>query len=46
VSSLAKPDSTHMADVAHFMCDLAVEEPAWGRWNGKLPVIVSPPTVA
>jgi len=43
VSSLAKPDSTNMANVAHFMCEL-VEDPAlFDRWAGKLPVIVNAP---
>jgi len=41
VSSLAKPDSTNIANVAYFMCDL-VEDPAlFDRWAGKLPVIVN-----
>ena len=41
VSSLAKPDSTNMANVAHFMCEL-VEDPAlFDHWAGKLPVIVN-----
>jgi hypothetical protein len=41
VSSLAKADSTNMANVAHFMCEL-VEDPAlFDRWAGKLPVIVN-----
>jgi hypothetical protein len=41
VSSLAKPDLTAMANVAHFMCDLATEPPVWDAWKGKLPVIVN-----
>jgi hypothetical protein len=41
VSSLAKADSTNMANVAHFMCEL-VEDPAlFDHWAGKLPVIVN-----
>jgi hypothetical protein len=41
VSSLAKADSTNMANVAHFMCEL-VEDPAlFDRWAGKLPVIAN-----
>jgi len=41
VSSLARPDSTNMANVAHFMCEL-VEDPAlFDRWAGKMPVIVN-----
>jgi len=40
VSSLSKPDSTRMANVAHFMCELATNDDAWGAWKGKLPVII------
>ena len=41
ISSLAKPDNTNMANVAHFMCGL-VEDPAlFGKWAGKMPVIVN-----
>jgi hypothetical protein len=41
VSSLARPDSTNMANVAHFMCEL-VEDPAlFDHWAGKMPVIVN-----
>jgi len=41
ISSLAKPDSTNMANVAHFMCELATDPKAWDNWDGKLPVIVN-----
>jgi hypothetical protein len=41
VSSLFKPDSTNMANVADFMCDLATDAETWGRWAGRLPVIVN-----
>jgi nucleoside-diphosphate-sugar epimerase len=41
ISSLARPDSTTMANVAHFMCELAENPAAWDRWAGKLPVIVN-----
>ena len=41
VSSLAKPDSTNMANVAHFMCELATEPTVWDAWGGKLPVVVN-----
>jgi nucleoside-diphosphate-sugar epimerase len=41
VSSLARPDSTNMANVAHFMCELAENPAAWDDWAGKLPVIVN-----
>lgn len=41
VSSLARPNDTNMANVAHFMCEL-VEDPAlFDRWAGKMPVIVN-----
>ena len=41
VSSLFKPASTNMANVAHFMCELATSPKAWNDWKGKLPVVVN-----
>jgi NAD(P)-dependent dehydrogenase (short-subunit alcohol dehydrogenase family) len=41
VSSLAKPDGTNMANVAHFMCELVTDSKAWHAWQGRLPVIVN-----
>jgi hypothetical protein len=41
VSSLFRPDSTNMANVAHFMCEMVRSDVAWDRWSGKLPVIVN-----
>ncbi len=41
VSSLAKPDSTNMANVAHCMCELATDPQVWADWKGKLPVVVN-----
>jgi len=41
VSTLFKPDSTNMANVAHCMCELATEPTMWAAWNGKLPVVVN-----
>jgi NAD(P)-dependent dehydrogenase (short-subunit alcohol dehydrogenase family) len=41
VSSIFKPDSTNMANVASFMCDLATDADTWDRWAGRLPVIVN-----
>jgi hypothetical protein len=41
ISSLARPDSTNRANVAHFMCELAANPAAWKDWAGKLPVIVN-----
>lgn len=40
VSSLFKPDSTRMSEVAHFMCELATDDATWHRWRGRMPVIV------
>lgn len=41
VSGLFKPDSSSMANVAHFMCELVQDPGTWGRWAGKLPVVVN-----
>jgi nucleoside-diphosphate-sugar epimerase len=41
VSSVFRPDSTNMANVAHFMCELATDPKVWGDWKGKLPVVVN-----
>ena len=41
VSSLFAPASTNMANVAHFMCELATNLKTWDDWKGKLPVIVN-----
>jgi nucleoside-diphosphate-sugar epimerase len=41
VSSLFRPDSTNMANVAHFMCELVRSDAAWDRWSRRLPVIVN-----
>ncbi len=41
VDSLFKPGDTNMANVADFMCRLATEDDTWGRWRGKLPVVVN-----
>lgn len=40
VASIIRPDHTRMANVAHFMCQLATDEPTWQRWQGRMPVIV------
>jgi uncharacterized protein YbjT (DUF2867 family) len=40
VASLFRPDRTRMAEVAHFMCDLTIDQDAWQRWRGRMPVIV------
>lgn len=44
VSSLFAPDSTNMANVAHFMCELVTNPKAWDDWKGKLPVIINATT--
>jgi hypothetical protein len=41
VDSLFRPGETNMANVAHFMCELATDAQAWAAWRGKLPVIVN-----
>ncbi len=41
VSSLFAPDSTNMANVAHFMCELVADPEAWAQWKGKFPVIIN-----
>jgi NAD(P)-dependent dehydrogenase (short-subunit alcohol dehydrogenase family) len=41
VSSLFRPDSTNMANVAHFMCELVEDPGTWAKWAGKLPVVVN-----
>jgi len=41
VHSLFRPGETTMANVAHFMCELATDPQAWAAWRGKLPVIVN-----
>jgi nucleoside-diphosphate-sugar epimerase len=40
VASIFRPDETRMANVAHFMCELATDEATWQRWRGRMPVIV------
>jgi len=41
VSSIFRPDETNMANVAHFMCELTTDEPAWQRWKCSMPVVVN-----
>jgi nucleoside-diphosphate-sugar epimerase len=40
VSSLFKPGTTKMSNIAHFMCDLVEKEELWAQWKFKLPVII------
>lgn len=39
VVSLFRPDHTRMANVAHFMCELATDPDTWATWQGRMPVI-------
>jgi nucleoside-diphosphate-sugar epimerase len=41
VDSLFRPGETSMANVAHFMCELATDPDVWAAWRGRLPVIVN-----
>ena len=41
VDGLFRPGQTNMANVAHFMCELATDPEVWAAWRGKLPVIVN-----
>ena len=41
VDSLFHPGETNMANVAHFMCELATDPEVWATWRGRLPVIVN-----
>ena len=41
VNGLFAPGQTNMANVAHFMCELATSPKAWADWKGKAPVIVN-----
>jgi hypothetical protein len=40
VNSLFAPGRTTMANVAHFMCELATDPGTWSDWKSRLPVIV------
>jgi uncharacterized protein YbjT (DUF2867 family) len=40
VASLFRPESTRMAQVAHFMCELATDDAHWQQWRGRMPVII------
>ena len=41
VDGLFRPGETNMANVAHFMCELATDSEVWAAWRGRLPVIVN-----
>jgi len=40
VAGLFRPDQPRMANVGHFMCQLATDEATWQRWRGRPPVII------
>jgi uncharacterized protein YbjT (DUF2867 family) len=40
VNGLFAPGQTRMANVAHFMVELATDPGTWAAWKGKAPVIV------
>jgi nucleoside-diphosphate-sugar epimerase len=40
VASLFRPATTRMANVGHFLAELATVGDAWRRWRGQMPVIV------
>lgn len=39
IAGLFRPNTTRMANVAHFMAELATDGAAWQRWRGRMPVI-------
>lgn len=41
VNSLSRSGETTMANVAHYMCELATDPEVWAAWRGRLPVIVN-----
>lgn len=41
VATLSRPDQTNMANVSHFMCELATRDDLWRQWSGKMPVITN-----
>lgn len=41
VTSLFRPNKTNMANVAHFMCELATDDDTWRQWSGRMPVITN-----
>lgn len=43
VASLFQPNTTRLANVAHFMADLATDEATWRTWRGTMPVVFDGP---
>nr|WP_121272860.1 NAD(P)-binding oxidoreductase [Pedobacter schmidteae] len=42
-SALFDPGQTSRINVAHFMCQLIVDEAVWNKWKGQMPVIYNSP---
>jgi hypothetical protein len=40
ITSLVRPATTRRASLARFLAQLATDADAWGRWRGRMPVIV------
>lgn len=40
-ASVFRPDQTNMANVAHFMCELATDAATWKKWRFRMPVITN-----
>ncbi len=43
VNGLLAPGRSTMANVAHFLCELATDSATWAKWKGCMPVIVDAP---
>lgn len=41
-SAIFDPGSTSRINVAHFMASLIMDNEAWGKWRGRMPVIYNP----
>ena len=44
VSSIFRPRTARMENVARFMADLATDEATWQRWRGHMPSLVDDPS--
>mmetsp|Transcript_50717 Transcript_50717/g.115195 ORF Transcript_50717/g.115195 Transcript_50717/m.115195 type:complete len:272 (+) Transcript_50717:88-903(+) len=42
-TSLFDADSTTRENVAHFMCELIENDECWGKWKGRMPVVLNRP---
>lgn len=45
MDTLFAPGSTHMASLAHCICELVADPVLWQSWRGKLPVVVDDASV-